>query len=229
MKQLNVFCEGPTEQGFCVQVLQPHLFPRGDGLIHTLAVGEKDHLHVYGIGRRSKYDRVRKFMHNVIKQREGKNVYFTSLFDLYALPNDFPGVATNVRNSADPTPYVLALEEAFRQDVDYYRFVPYLQLHEYETMLFADPEMFRISFENCESEIQQLKTIAASEPSIELIDDGQHTAPSKRIIDTIPEYRGRKTTAGPDIAEAIGITAIRAKCPHVDAWIVQLENLAWEA
>ena len=41
MKQLNVFCEGQTEQGFCAQVLQPHLFPSGDGIVHTLAVGEK--------------------------------------------------------------------------------------------------------------------------------------------------------------------------------------------
>ena len=41
MKQLSVFCEGQTEQGFCAQVLQPHLFPSGDGIVHTLAVGEK--------------------------------------------------------------------------------------------------------------------------------------------------------------------------------------------
>src|SRR5260370_30388677 len=61
MKQLNVFCEGPTEQGFCAQVLQPHLFPHGDGIIHTLAVGEKDHRHLYGLGRRIKYEKVRKF------------------------------------------------------------------------------------------------------------------------------------------------------------------------
>jgi hypothetical protein len=55
VKQLNVFCEGQTEQGFCAQVLQPHLFPSGDGIVHTLAVGEKDHHHVYGIGRRTRY------------------------------------------------------------------------------------------------------------------------------------------------------------------------------
>lgn len=93
MKQLNVFCEGQTEQGFCDQVLRPHLFPSGDGVLHTLAVGEKDHHHLYGIGRTKKYARVRKFIHNTIKQREGNGVYFTTLFDLYALPADFPGKA----------------------------------------------------------------------------------------------------------------------------------------
>src|SRR5947199_8055280 len=118
MKQLNVFCEGQTEQGFCVQVLQPHLFPSTTAIIHTLAVRVKDHHHLYGIGKRTKYERVRKFICNTIKHRQGKNVYFTTVFDLYALPSDFPGKDANVRNPADPTPYVLALQEAFRQDID---------------------------------------------------------------------------------------------------------------
>ncbi len=92
----------------------------------------------------------------------------------------------------------------------------------------TDPEAFKRTFENCEAEIQQLKMIAASEPGIENINDGKTTAPSKRIIDIIPEYEGRKSSAGPDIASFIGISVIRAKCPHVDSWLLQLENLAWE-
>ena len=228
MKQLNVFCEGQTEQGFCDQVLRPHLFPNHDGLIHTLAVGEKDHHHLYGIGGRTKYDRVRKFIRNTIKQRDGKNVHFTTLFDLYALPSDFPGKDGNARNAADPTPYVVALEEAFGRDIGHHRFIPYLQLHEYETMLFADPEAFRISFENCDDAITRLKEIAASVPGIEWIDDGRTTAPSKRIIEAIPEYDGRKASAGPDIAAIIGIAAIRSRCRHVDAWLNRLENLTWD-
>jgi hypothetical protein len=227
-KHLVAFCEGQTEQGFCVQVLQPHLFPNGDGTVYTLPVGEKDHHHLYGLGRRKKYvgDKgVRKFICNTIKHRQGPNVYFTTLFDLYALPIDFPGMAANVRNPAKPTPYVLALEAAFRQDIDYYRFIPYLQLHEYETMLFADPDAFRKSFQNCEDEIQELEAIATSETSIENINID--TAPSKRIIAVLPEYEGRKSSAGPDIAAFIGLAKIRAKCPHVHSWLVQLENLDW--
>jgi hypothetical protein len=230
-KHLVVFCEGQTEQGFCRQVLQPHLFPRGDGTVHTLPVGEKDHHHLYGLGRRTKYNGsrgVRKFICNTIKQRQGKNVYFTTLFDLYALPDDFPGKATNHRNPAAPTPYVVALESAFGQDIGFHRFIPYLQLHEYETMLFAGPDAFRNSFENCEEAIQQLKEIAASVSCLEIINDGTTTAPSKRIIDLLPEYDGRKSSAGPDIAASIGVTTIRAKCPHVDAWLAQLEQIAWE-
>lgn len=106
VKQLVVFCEGQTEQGFCAQVLQPHLFPQGNGMIHTLAVGEKNHHHVYGLGRRTKYEKIRKFVRNSINQRSGPNVFFTTFFDLYGLPNDFPGKSTNVRVAANPLPYV---------------------------------------------------------------------------------------------------------------------------
>ncbi|MHC5537584.1 DUF4276 family protein [Singulisphaera rosea] len=226
---MYVFCEGQTEQGFCNQALRPHLFPDGDGIVHTLAVGEKNNRHVYGIGRHSKYERVRKFIHNTIKFRQGKNVYFTTLFDLYALPDGFPGRADNVRDPANPAPYVLALQHAFEKDIDYHRFIAHLQLYEYETMLFAEPESFRIAFEDCDTEVEQLKAIAASFPSIEHIDDGRQTAPSKRIIAVIPAYAGRKSTAGPDIAEFIGVAKIRAACPHFHRWLDRLENIPWDS
>ncbi len=228
MRQLIVFCEGQTEHGFCVQVLRPHLFPPGTGIVHTLPVGEKDHHHLYGLGRRTRYERVRKFILNTIHQRERKNVYFTTLFDLYTLPPDFPGKADRVRNAVDPTPYVLALEQAFEQNINCHHFIPHLQLHEYETMLLADPEAFAIAFEKCEEEVEQLKALAASVPSIEHIDDGRDTALSKRIRDILPEYEGRKATAGPDIAEYIGVAKIRAACPHFDWWLQRLEAIPWE-
>lgn len=227
MKCINVFCEGQTEQGFCAQVLQPHLFPNGDGQVFTLAVGEKDYRHIYGIGGR-KYHKIRKFILNTIKHRAKPNVYFTTLFDLYALPSDFPCMNTTARNPADPAPYVRTLEEAFGADINSFHFLPHLQLHEYETILFSDPDAFAISFENCADAVEQLKTVAASFPSIEHINDGKQTAPSKRIISVLPEYDGRKASAGPDIAEYIGVPAIRRKCPHFDFWLSQLENLQWE-
>ena len=227
MKQLNVFCEGQTEQGFCAQVLQTHLFRPGEGLIHTLAVGQKDYRHIYGIGKRAHYARVRKFIQNTIKQRSKENVYFTTLIDLYALPVDFPGRDSHQRNPADPTPYIEALEESFRQDIDCRYFIPHLQLHEYETILFADPEAFRVSFEHCDKSIERLKAIAGSFATIEHIDDGPATAPSKRIIEVVPEYDGRKASAGPDIAEYIGLPTIRQKCPHFDKWLKELECIDW--
>ena len=147
------------------------------------------------------------------------------MIDLYGLPKDFPGKVDHVRNPADPTPYVQALEDAFGSDVDDERFIPYLQLHEYETLLFANPDALIPSFENCQKAVDAMKAIVAGVPSIEHIDDGESTAPSKRIIGLLPTYSGRKAFAGPQVAERIGMTVLREKCPHFDSWISKLEQI----
>lgn len=72
-------------------------------------------------------------------------------------------------------------------------------------MLFAKPESFQIAFDDCDREIEELRQIATSFPTVEHIDDGRATAPSKRIINLFPAYEGRKTSAGPDIAELTGL------------------------
>lgn len=221
-KEIFVFCEGLTEQGFCKQVLGPHLSISGNVRVYTLAVGQKNYHHVYGLG--GNYQQVKYFIQTTLKHRPGNHRRFTTMIDLYALPDDFPGKAENTRNIVNPTPYVVALEKALMEDIGDFRFIPYLQLHEYETMLFANPEAFKYSFEHCEQHIVELKRIASSVPCIEHINDGRETAPSKRIRNLIPAYQELKTSAGPDIAEYIGIATIRVKCPHIDQWLSQLES-----
>jgi hypothetical protein len=61
--------------------------------------------------------------------------------------------------------------------------------------------------------------------SPEYIDDGEDTAPSKRIIKEIPEYEGMKASAGPLVAEKIGLTNIRKKCNHFNQWLLKIEAL----
>ena len=170
---------------------------------------------------------MRRDISNQLKGRRQRDILFTTQIDLYGLPKDFPGKKTHRRNPDDPIPYVTALEMAFEDDIGDPRFIAHLQLHEYETLLFADPEVFQLAFDNCDRAIEELKKIAASFPTIEHIDDGPTTAPSKRIIDLIPAYEGRKPTVGPRIAADIGLPAIRAKCPHFDAWLTRLESILW--
>lgn len=227
MRHLYVFCEGPTEQSFCSQVLAPHLFPQCEGRVHTIKVAHSKHHGIVSRGGVGKYASLKRDLLNTLKSRQDGGVFFTSLIDLYALPLEFPGKADHVRDPGNPTPYALALEAAFGNDIGDGRFIPHLQLHEYETMLFTDPDAFRISFDNCDAAIQAMKEVAASVRSIEHINDGPTTAPSKRIIKVLPGYDGRKSSAGPDIAEYIGIPAIRCKCPHFDQWLTRLEKLAW--
>ena len=62
--------------------------------------------------------------------------------------------------------------------------------------------------------------------SPELIDDGSQTSPSKRIVAEIPEYDGMKVSAGPIVAERIGLPTLRAKCKHFNAWLDQIGSLS---
>jgi hypothetical protein len=225
VKTLCVFCEGRTEQGFCQQVLAPHL--AGFGFLHVppirVAFSRKKRV-IHRGGIRS-YKPMRDDSLNTMKGRPDRDVFFTTMIDLYGLPRGFPGKNQHARNPANPVPYVQALEREFANDIGHPRFVPHLQLHEYEALLFADPDAFEIAFEDCQAAIAELKAIAASFPTVEHINDGKITAPSKRIISVLPAYEGLKATAGPDIAVVIGLEPLRQKCPHFHAWIGRLEAL----
>ncbi len=58
-----------------------------------------------------------------------------------------------------------------------------------------------------------------------MINDGETTAPSKRIIQFIPSYKGAKVSVAPLMVEKIGLPTIRSQCPHFDEWLIQLEKL----
>jgi hypothetical protein len=120
---------------------------------------------------------------------------------------------------------VATIEKAFAEDLGDPRFIPYLQLHEFEALLLADPEKFDWEFPDHEKAIRSLVELVAQFASLELIDDQYDTAPSRRISAVIPEYDGRKASAGPLIAEKIEVDTLRQKCRHFGGWLSRLESL----
>ena len=146
------------------------------------------------------------------------------MFDLYALPEDFPGMSIS-KKFADPYEKIKTIEKAFANDLGSERFIPYIQLYEFEALLFSDITKMGIYFLNREKEIKQLRNLCASFVSPEHINDNPDTAPSKRIERTIPGYHDAKPIAGPLVATAIGFATIRAKCHHFNQWISCLESL----
>ena len=125
----------------------------------------------------------------------------------------------------DPYQRVQALEDALADDIDDHRFIPYIQLHEFEALLLSDPQELDSQFDNRAAGITRLVTMVSRFPSPEHINDSRNTAPSKRIIREIPEYEGRKASAGPIVAGRIGLSTMRDKCAHFAEWLAKLENL----
>ncbi len=151
------------------------------------------------------------------------NARFTTMFDLYGLPTDFPGFGPAARMS-DPYARVETLEEALLEDIGDGRLIPYIQLHEFEALILSDPQKLDTQFPDHGSEIRRLVETAARFESPELVDDGPTTAPSKRISAAIPEYAKRKASAGPIVAEKIGLPVLRSRCRHFRRWLQRLAD-----
>jgi hypothetical protein len=226
MPRLYLFAEGQTEQTFADVVLSPHLANHGVFLHGTVLVAhakKKGRIHRGG-GRN--YPPMKNDILRFMKQERGNDVFFTTMIDLYAIPNDFPGLDTAEKLRHIPYDRVQSLQTAWGSDVSDSRFIPFIQLHEFEAYLFVAPQELGLFYPRSPQEIERLEQIALLYDSPELIDDGQATAPSKRIIDVFPDYEKAKRTIGPQVAELIGIEAIRRKCPHFDRWLTTLEKLA---
>ncbi|NQT39851.1 MAG: DUF4276 family protein [Planctomycetes bacterium] len=224
MARLLLTAEGYTEQRFALELLKEHLAKHEVYLSkpRLASLGKKKgHVHRGGLVR---YEPVKEDIRRWLKEDQDSNAYFTTIFDLYALPGDFPG-SDEASKLADPRARVRKLEEAFGEDIQDPRFIPYIQLHEFEAILLSDPAAFDCLYQEHARQIDQLKKLCKDYKSPELIDDGEQSAPSKRIEKEIPEYHGAKATAGPIIAAEIGLETIRDKCPHFNDWLTQLEGL----
>ena len=159
------------------------------------------------------------------KEDSGTDVYFTTMIDLYALHSDFPGLDESRDLRFDPYKRVTRLEGRWQEATGDNRFIPFIQLHEFEAYLFVNVAAFAEFFEHPERGIAKLEKMAGDLDSPELIDEGQNTAPSKRIIAEFPAYSRLKTSVGPQMAALIGLPTIRSKCPHFDSWLSRLERL----
>lgn len=226
MVRLHVFAEGRTEQTFADTVLKPHLANLGVYMSKPVLIAharKKGRVHRGG-GRN--FTAMQNDIRRRLKQEPGDEVFFTTMIDLYALPRSFLGFEVAERLRHDPYKRVATLEKAWSDEIRDRRFVPFVQLHEFEAYLFSDVSRLAPFFDGPDARIAHLRREANGVDSPELINDGQHTSPSKRIIAQFPEYEGLKTTAGPQAAERIGLGIIRSRCPHFAAWIHQLEHLS---
>jgi hypothetical protein len=159
-----------------------------------------------------------------MRQDDNVDSYFTTMVDLHHLPPDFPGLPER-RSRADPVSKVECLEQRLGEDIQHGRFIPYIQLQEFEALLFTDPAQLAHAFPVRTRAAEDLELTRRRFPSPEHIDEGSETAPSKRIAAVIPEYAGAKPSAGPLVAERIGLAKLREKCRHFDSWCRRLESL----
>ncbi|CAD5935916.1 DUF4276 family protein [Planktothrix agardhii] len=228
MIRLHIIAEGQTEEEFVNTILTEHLgYSNISTDVHCITT-KRTRTELFRGGLPS-YQKIKKDIILWLKEDKHPEARFTTMCDLYALPNDFPGFE-EAQKISDPYERVEQLENALFQDINDdindSRFIPYIQLHEFEALILSDPIKLEERFPDYQSEVQKLVSLCQSFESPELINDGEQTAPSKRIIQAIPSYEGAKVSVAPLMAQKIGLENIRQKCPHFNQWIERLENLS---
>lgn len=223
---LNILCEGQTEELFTKEVLKPYFFDRGIIVKSRLLVtSQKKKAH----GGMISYQQVKKDLSiwkREVSHRRGETHFFTTMFDLYALPNDFPEFS-EAQQIIDPYCRIQRIEQAFSDDMGTEGFIPYIQLHEFEALLFSDIDKLKEKYPRSSSRIDALKTaLNTCHGNPELINNGPRTAPSKRIIEAVEKdkYNYNKPQSGAAAAKAIGIENLKIKCRHFREWIDTIEE-----
>lgn len=222
MIRLHFVVEGQTEETFVRDVLAAELATSNViADVHRITTGRRRGQTFRG-GLVS-YTHLRRDILLWASEDRRADARFTSMIDMYRLPTDFPELNRS-RQVADAVSRVEFLETAFGRELNEPRFIPYIQLYEFEALLFSNPSVFDAAFPGRTKEIEELHRIRNMFPSPECIDDGESTSPSKRICALFPDYE--KPVFGALIAARTGLNSIANECPHFGSWLRNLRALS---
>jgi len=166
-----------------------------------------------------------QYFKNEIKSCARPNhIFITTLLDFFRLPNDFPAFTTNSK-------LVDKIEEAICKDIanegviDALHFFPYIQVFEFEALMFSNEAGLRAAIKN-DRLFDKIIEIQQKYPNPENINNGPQTAPSKRLEKI---YNYRKTIDTRIVFNKLSIDEIREKCPRFNSWVDKLELLVSNA
>lgn len=223
MSRILVHVEGHTEEAFVNQVLAPHLYRVGYADVSARLVGSARQRSRRGGGR--SWAAVRKGILDHLQSDQA--ALSTTMVDYYGLPRTWPG-RKGVPRHATLGERAATVERAVLEDISTAigrppRFVPYVVMHEFEGLLFSDPDRFAQSLGEPDL-APELRAIRRQFQTPEGINDSPDTAPSKRVLNLYGGYR--KPVDGVQAIEEIGLDTVRAACPLFNAWVSTLEQQA---
>jgi hypothetical protein len=107
------------------------------------------------------------------------------------------------------------------------RFIPYIQPHEFEALLFSDVTALSLVNPSWSTKsIGRLLEIRSSAPSPEHINNQPDTKPSAHLERELSKPSYSKRRHGPVAAQKIGLTKIETECAFFAAWLGQIRALA---
>lgn len=218
MIKIGIVVEGKSECNFIKRVLCPYFINKGKNLLPITVVTSRDKRRgqVYK-GGGSSFVKVKNDINKELKSCD----FVSTMFDFYGLPKDTPGVK-NVNKESSAYEQVALIENKIAGEINCDgKFIPYIQLHEFESLIFSNLDVLQEKYFECN--IEPLRKCLKKIKNPELINNNPNTAPSKRIVNCIKSYD--KATIGVTVLEEIGLEGLRCKCKHFDEWIGKLETL----
>jgi len=195
MLRIAVSVEGATEREFVNQVLKPY-FDQQEKYLHPVDMRGKVSL-----------DRIQHELKGLIYSFD----YTTTLYDFYGF------IRREGRNVDLLEAAIADLVPGEKQG----RFIPYVQLHEFEALLFSSPAVMAGYFEEPLKQ-GDIDRIVRSCGGAEAINDGYDTCPNRRISGLFPAFD--KKLDGPELCKMAGLAVLRQSCPRFDRWIAKLEE-----
>ena len=217
MKKLIIICEGQTEQSFCKKILKDHL-SQYDIEIEFPLISHSD-------GGIVKWIHLKAQIESTLTINP--EYYVTTFIDYYGMEyhHDFPNWDVTLTQPIK-SDRMDTLEDGMLNDLSVEmrpQFIPFVQLHEFEALVFSDYDKFEDYYEAREANFAALSAICVANPNPETINNSPLTAPSKRLAANIRRYD--KIDHGVEICELIGLAIMRSKSLRFDKWIDKLENI----
>ena len=209
MKRVYIVVEGQTEQEFVNSVISPYL--QNFGILNVTPILIRTSR--TGRGGMVSYSHLANTIKPLLMSE--KNDYIVTTFiDFFRLPHDMPHYGDSMKKS-DKIEQIKSLEEAINVAIGDRRFFSYIQLHEFEALLFSSNKGFEYYFSKELAE--KTASIISSYDNPEDINTSPKGAPSKRLLAIKSDYN--KVLEGNLIALEIGIKSILEKCPQFAGWI----------
>ncbi|MCD7813572.1 MAG: DUF4276 family protein [Lachnospiraceae bacterium] len=215
MKNVYIYCEGPTEESFVNELLYPYFFNLGI-YVFPIVCTSKRTSEIKLRGGVSTFGKIRKELTMLCKSHPHE--YVTTMFDYYAMPAETPEIRFQDADIFNRTDHV---EEAIEKELALPNLKFHFMLHEFEGILFSRPESFLMIAD--ERTVDAIRKIRDAFPTPEHINNSYETAPSRRLSQIIPGYA--KIRHGTILSKDMGIDVIMEQCPHFRKWIREIAAL----
>ena len=228
MKRLILIVEGQTELEFVNRLLTPYLVLQGlNTSIQPIMITMK--------GGGHGFNNI-EHLSNTIKPllNASDEPVISIMIDNYGINSEskLPGYAEYSKEQNVITRLNMMesnLNDYIQKIKPYRYFIPYIQRHEMETLLFANPEKgFEFEAEEIKNDVINL---CKQFDSIEDINDTPEGAPSKRLERIYNRHQKRyvKIVDGIEIAELTSIEEMLEKCPRFKDWVEKLIEVVIES